>query len=573
MPGHYIDPNVQTHGVNYDRTFSPEFEPPRDEQMPQAMPQQHGPAPAFMPQHMYSAAQPAQHPHAPQSGMLGPAFMPPGYMQQAQPYSSIGNPNLGSPYAPDPYTFASPAIPHEGWQGHALAPGNQIDHRDFQAPPENVQPSGKGQSGKFFGMQHPQAWQNGQIGDMRAPQTPFVYGHVATESGENMMGGKWGEGGDDDDEYATPQNTDHNTHGLQPMQPNFHAPAGCSHWSSMHQHCCEGGPPPQPFAQAYRIPSHHSTPRNNQGGNHGGGPGGPQPFAGHPGGNGPTGGYAGGWGFPGPPPGGKGQKGGGGPPPQGYGFGKGGPGGPPQNPKRWLPPPAFNPGSPGSPSLKGWLWQLAAWSRLTSMGWSDRGLAVALSLGGKARELAQTIPHHVLALPTGLSVLLRRIESELGSELQDRTRGAAKVFLQYRRQKGQSSAEYIMQFESRYQTAVDHGLSLSVTMLSMMMLEGCGLSSSQEEWVLGCVGGSYENYTGLRRALRRMPSLDSRHKDSSGWPAWDEDSQDKAWPTNQKSEPEYDPFHNHNKGELNIPPPDAWPAEECEDAESESDDY
>ena len=92
------------------------------------------------------------------------------------------------------------------------------------------------------------------------------------------------------------------------------------------------------------------------------------------------------------------------------------------------------------------------------MGWSDRGLAVALSLGGKARELAQTIPHHVLALPTGLSVLLRRIESELGSELQDRTRGAAKVFLGYRRQKGQSSAEYIMQFESRYQTAVDHGL-------------------------------------------------------------------------------------------------------------------
>ena len=87
-----------------------------------------------------------------------------------------------------------------------LAPGNQIDHRDFQAPPEHVQPSGKGQSGKFFGMQHPQAWQNGQIGDMRAPQTPFVYGHVATESGENMMGGKWGEGGDDDDDWQTPQN-------------------------------------------------------------------------------------------------------------------------------------------------------------------------------------------------------------------------------------------------------------------------------------------------------------------------------------------------------------------------------
>ncbi len=74
-----------------------------------------------------------------------------------------------------------------------------------------------------------------------------------------MMGGKWGEGGDDDDEYATPQNTDHNTHGFQ---PNFHAPAKCSHWSSMHKHCCEGGPPPQPLAQAYRISSHHTTPRN-----------------------------------------------------------------------------------------------------------------------------------------------------------------------------------------------------------------------------------------------------------------------------------------------------------------------
>jgi hypothetical protein len=60
---------------------------------------------------------------------------------------------------------------------------------------------------------------------------------------------------------------------------------------------------------------------------------------------------------------------------------------------------------------------------------------------------------------------------------------------------------------------------LLIPMLSMLLSKTAGLTNSQEEWVLQCVGGDWSRYGQLRVAWRRLPSLDSRHnQDTHAWP-------------------------------------------------------
>ena len=101
------------------------------------------------------------------------------------------------------------------------------------------------------------------------------------------------------------------------------------------------------------------------------------------------------------------------------------------------------------------------------MSWEERALAVALSLGGRARSLVYTIPHNVLHRRDGLALLLQRLESDFGTELQDRAKSANQHFEQFRRSRQMSAAEYIASFEQAYQNAVDHGVHLSIPLLSM----------------------------------------------------------------------------------------------------------
>ena len=134
----------------------------------------------------------------------------------------------------------------------------------------------------------------------------------------------------------------------------------------------------------------------------------------------------GGGGYPPMPVGG----GGGGFPNMPFGFGGAPPPPPPPRPaqKRWLPPPAWTPGATGGITYRQWLWQLSGWNRITGMSAEEKGVAVALSLGGRAGRIAQAMPPALLNQRNGLHSLLIRLETELGSELQDRVRSAARQF-------------------------------------------------------------------------------------------------------------------------------------------------
>ena len=174
---------------------------------------------------------------------------------------------------------------------------------------------------------------------------------------------------------------------------------------------------------------------------------------------------------------------------------------------KWLPPPPFTPGSSSSPNWKTWLWLLAGWSVLTSMAWEQRGTAVAMSLGGRAQRIAMGMPRAALLARNGLALLLQRLEAELGSEIQDKIKEAARRFKRYRRARNQPIADFISEFEQRYSEAVAHGLIMNRTLLSETLLEYAQLTPQQEHDVLREVNNDLTRYEDIRRALRRLPAL------------------------------------------------------------------
>ena len=95
---------------------------------------------------------------------------------------------------------------------------------------------------------------------------------------------------------------------------------------------------------------------------------------------------------------------------------------------------------------------------LTGMANDERGIAVAMSLGGKAGRLARGIPHGYLEYPNVLAYLIRQLEREFGTEVQDRVRHALRPFLQYRRPKGCSAMDHVNTFEHLLSDAELHGL-------------------------------------------------------------------------------------------------------------------
>ena len=183
------------------------------------------------------------------------------------------------------------------------------------------------------------------------------------------------------------------------------------------------------------------------------------------------------------------------------------------------------------------------------MQWEDRGIAVAMSLGGRARDIAQDIPQVVLGQRNGMAILLARIEAELGSELQDRQRHAGRAFDKYLRPRNLSAAEYITQFERLYGEAVAHGLAMSRTLLSQKLLDKAQISDNQEMWILQQCNADYSQYEVIRRALRRIPALDTRHSGEAG--AWYGD--DNESPAQSHHSSTYNPFQ---AGGLQRPAPD-----------------
>lgn len=216
-------------------------------------------------------------------------------------------------------------------------------------------------------------------------------------------------------------------------------------------------------------------------------------------------------------------------------------------------PPSWTPGAAGGLTFRQFLWQLGCWAKITGMAYEDRGTALAMSLGGRAQKIAMAIPAALLGQRNGLQILVAQLEAGLGSEAQDQCKAAFETFEAYRRPGRLSATEYILTFESLYSEAVAHGLSMNRVMLSQRLLKAANLTAQQEEWILGQVGANYLDYEGIRRAMRRCPSLDGRHHGDAQMYVVD-GIQHTQSADHTRAPPTYNPF---NANQLQHAPPEA----------------
>ena len=151
-------------------------------------------------------------------------------------------------------------------------------------------------------------------------------------------------------------------------------------------------------------------------------------------------------------------------------------------------PPDFIDDASGYPEYKK---KLLRWSRITKV---------------PANKQAETVLYHLEGHPSGIQ---EKLDTALGTEVEDKDDGLTKVikflddiyaedemsmawskykqFTQLKRPVDQPVVEFIAEFDRAYTKAKEGGCEFSDTVLAFNLLESCGLSETDEKFVLTAI--------------------------------------------------------------------------------------
>jgi len=136
---------------------------------------------------------------------------------------------------------------------------------------------------------------------------------------------------------------------------------------------------------------------------------------------------------------------------------------------------------------------------------TEKGVATAMSLGGRGAKIARSIDFQILSQPWGLAFLIQRLEQDLGSEVQERQRYALDAYNNQSRGRNTSFVDHVVNYELLLEEAEKAGARFNNVMKSNHLLRTARLTRSEEQWVLQPVAGDLSQYQNIRAALRRLP--------------------------------------------------------------------
>jgi len=96
--------------------------------------------------------------------------------------------------------------------------------------------------------------------------------------------------------------------------------------------------------------------------------------------------------------------------------------------------------------MREWLWLMAGWNILTGVPDHEKGVATAMSLGGRGAKIARGLDLNTLSQPWGLAFLIQRLEADLGSEAQERQRFALTAYENQQRGRNTSFIDHVVNF-------------------------------------------------------------------------------------------------------------------------------
>ena len=128
-----------------------------------------------------------------------------------------------------------------------------------------------------------------------------------------------------------------------------------------------------------------------------------------------------------------------------------------------------------------WKNEVKMWQLVTDLDNKKRGLALALSLQGKPREVALEMDPAKLNADDGVEVLIVELDKVFEKDKMDQAYSAYTAFDKYQREGSISMSAYIIEFEQKYNKCKKYEMALLDAMLAFKLLDNAGLGQSDQQ--------------------------------------------------------------------------------------------
>ena len=150
---------------------------------------------------------------------------------------------------------------------------------------------------------------------------------------------------------------------------------------------------------------------------------------------------------------------------------------------------------------KTWKQEIDLWTNVTGLAKAKRGIAVCLTLKGKAKEVGLELGED-LGGEDGLGHLLRKLDTLFLKTKNESNYEAYKNFDTIKRKANENIADNIVDFDSLYTKIRKREMVLPEAALAFKLLDGAGLTENQRQLALtACSDLKYEN---MKAALKRV---------------------------------------------------------------------
>ena len=149
-----------------------------------------------------------------------------------------------------------------------------------------------------------------------------------------------------------------------------------------------------------------------------------------------------------------------------------------------------------------WKNEIALWELVTDLDVKKRGLALALSLQGKPREVALEIDPAKLNTDNGVKFLVTELDKLFVKDKVDQTYSAYTDFDKYKRESTMDMSEFIINFEQKYNKCKKYAMTLPDTVLAFKLLDNAGLSQNDRQ--LALTACSDLKFDTMKSALNRI---------------------------------------------------------------------
>ena len=165
-------------------------------------------------------------------------------------------------------------------------------------------------------------------------------------------------------------------------------------------------------------------------------------------------------------------------------------------------------------SYESWKNEVNIWKRVTELAKKKQALAVALGLEGRAREVAMEIPADDLDKDNGMDTLLEKLDGVFQLEEKDRAYEAYSQFDRMTKDAAVSMADYIIDFEQRYNRIKKYDMKLPDAVLAFKLLDTACLDEKNRQLALTACPDL--KFSSMKAALKRIFGGTTQQGSSNG---------------------------------------------------------